>query len=66
MDAYHECPNAETEQNAVLACRGYQLAEGPRMISELMSLRHQQDLGLRAKEELITLEERMCNFYGCS
>lgn len=65
VDAYHDCPNAETEQNAVLACRGYQLAEGPRMISELMSLRHQQDLGLRAKEELITLEERKCNFYGC-
>ena len=44
VDAYHARPNAETELNAVLACRGYQLAEGPRGIAELISAQHRQDL----------------------
>jgi hypothetical protein len=44
IDAYHAQPNAETQQLVALACRGYQLAEGPRMIAELRSPLHQHAL----------------------
>ena len=42
IDEYQARPGAITEENAVLACRGYQLAEGPRMIYELLSPLHLQ------------------------
>jgi hypothetical protein len=47
IDAYQLNPTRDTEENVVLACRGYQVSEGPRMISELMSPLHQQAIMLR-------------------
>jgi len=42
VDAYKKNPNPATLEHAVLACRGFPLAEGPRMIAELRSPLHQK------------------------
>lgn len=41
LDAHQKNPNPQTEENAALACRGIQLAEGPEFISGLISRLHQ-------------------------